>query len=220
VLDDQGMPKAAYHHLARALAPVCVWTTDEALAGIALHVANDRATDLRALLRVDVYAGFERRVGEARTELELGAHSQRTFDVEGLLGRFVDASWAYRFGPPAQDLIVTTLQSLEPDGAILSQAFRFPAGRPEPQAAGALGLSARVHGADTQAPILTLASDVLAWGVRVHASGFEALNDAVSVEPGGQRELRLRPLSSGSRWSGGHVTALNLDGTVEIESGA
>jgi beta-mannosidase len=220
VLDDRGAPKAVYHHLARALAPVCVWTTDEGLAGVAVHVANDRPVPLRALLRVHLYAGFERRVGEAQAELALDAHSQRTFDVEGLLGRFVDASWAYRFGPPAQDVIVATLESREAAAGILSQAFRFPSARPQPRDADALGLTARVQGADTQEPRLTLASDVLAWGVRVHASGFEALDDSVSVEPGGRRGLRLRPLSARSRWSGGRVTALNLEGSVEIEGGA
>ena len=34
-------PKVAYHHLRRALAPVAVWTTDEGLGGIDVHVAND-----------------------------------------------------------------------------------------------------------------------------------------------------------------------------------
>ena len=129
----------ARHHLARALAPVCVWTTDEGLAGVAVHVANDRPATLGALLRIDLYTDFERRVGDARAEVEVGPHSQQTWDLEGLLGRFVDASWAYRFGPPAQDLIVATLE--DRDGLILSQAFRFPAERPPTQDAAELGLS-------------------------------------------------------------------------------
>ena len=50
-----------------------------------------------------------------------------------MLGHFVDASWAYRFGPPAQDVIVASLErdeSSAPGSGMISQAVRFPAGRP------------------------------------------------------------------------------------------
>ena len=40
-------PKVAYHHLRRALAPVAVWSTDEGLDGVDVHVANDRPEPLR-----------------------------------------------------------------------------------------------------------------------------------------------------------------------------
>ncbi len=42
LFDHRGVPKVAYHHLRRALAPVALWTTDEGLGGIVVHVANDR----------------------------------------------------------------------------------------------------------------------------------------------------------------------------------
>jgi len=214
VLDDEGAPKAAYHHLARALAPVCVWTTDEGLAGVAVHVANDRPTTLGALLRVDLYSDFERRVGDARVEVEIAPHSQQTWDLEDLLGRFVDASWAYRFGPPAQDLIVATLEG---SSGIVSQAFRFPAARPAVQGPADLGLRARIvrSGADAR---IVIASRRFAYGVRVHAAGFEATGDAVSIEPGGERTLALRALSPDAELRGGHLTALNLAGAVTIEA--
>ena len=41
ILDSQGQPKAAYWFLKRALAPCAVWTTDEGLNGVDIHVAND-----------------------------------------------------------------------------------------------------------------------------------------------------------------------------------
>ena len=41
-----------------------------------------------------------------------------------MLGRFVDASWAYRFGPPAQDLIVAGIERDSGEGTrLVSQAF-------------------------------------------------------------------------------------------------
>src|SRR5262249_44933840 len=41
ILDSHGRPKAAYWFLKRALAACTVWTTDEGLNGIDVHVSND-----------------------------------------------------------------------------------------------------------------------------------------------------------------------------------
>jgi beta-mannosidase len=94
VIDHRGVPKLAYHHLKRALAPVAVWTVDEGLGGVVAHVANDRPRPLIASLRVALYRDFELRVGEAATAIELDAHSQGAWNVETIVGHFVDASCA------------------------------------------------------------------------------------------------------------------------------
>jgi beta-mannosidase len=121
VLDHAGKPKDAYHHLRRALAPVAVWTTDEGLNGIDVHVANDRPEPLRARLRVELYRDAELKVEEASEELELRPHGAAAVNVEALIGRFVDASYAYRFGPPGHHVVVASLES---DDALISQAIR------------------------------------------------------------------------------------------------
>ena len=81
VLDHRGEPKVAFAHLARALAPVAVWSTDEGLGGIDVHVANDRPDALAARLRLALYRGFEQLVDEVVVDLERGgarhAHPQR-----------------------------------------------------------------------------------------------------------------------------------------------
>ena len=62
LIDHRGVPKLAYHHLKRALAPVAVWTVDEGLGGVVAHVANDRPAPLSASLRVALYRDREHRV--------------------------------------------------------------------------------------------------------------------------------------------------------------
>jgi beta-mannosidase len=101
VLDHRHEPKVAYHYLRRALAPRAVWSTDEGLGGIDVHIANDAAEPLSAVLRVSAYADLERPVEEIAQPLELAPHSRHTVGVESMLGRFIDVSFAYRFGPPA-----------------------------------------------------------------------------------------------------------------------
>ena len=218
VLDHRGEPKVAYHHLRRALAPVAVWSTDEGLDGIVAHVANDRPDPLVARLRVALYRDFDRLVDEAVEELELPPRASAERNVETLLGRFVDVSWAYRFGPPAQDLVVLSLER-EVDGqpSLISQAFRFPAGRPlAVRPASEIGLTATIGASAGEPPRLTVASSGFAYGVRVTIPGYEASDDAFGVEPGHGRVLALTPAGDPGAIPAGTLTALNLRGRVRI----
>jgi beta-mannosidase len=219
VVDHHGEPKVAYHHLRRALAPRAVWSTDEGLSGIAAHVANDTAEALDARLRVALYRDMELRVAELVHPIELTAHGAWTFDVESLLGRFVDISWAYRFGPAAQDLVAFSLEC-ERDGTIdlLSQAFRLPAGRPHARESGEdLGLVARIDRDRSGEPALHVESRRFAYGVRIHSPDFRAEDDAFSIEPGGSRSVRLTRVAESQGSGHGTLTSLNLLGSVEIQ---
>lgn len=221
VLDYRGEPKVAYWHLRRVLAPVAVWTTDEGLGGVRVHVANDGPEPLSARLRLALYRDFEQRVEESRTDLEVAPRSGWERDGEALLGRFVDLTWAYRFGPAAQDLVVASLEREDDAGVeLLSQAVRFPAGRPlATESAGRLGLEARARPDGEGGLRLVVRSRRLAYGVRVHVPGFQPGDDAFPVEPGGERLVSLRPRAAGATFEGGALSALNLEGRVRIAEG-
>jgi beta-mannosidase len=218
VLDHRGRPKVAYHHLRRALAPLAVWSTDEGLDGVVAHVANDGPEGLSLSLRVSLYRDRETLVDEVSRDLCVAPHTTEAHNVEGLLGRFVDAGWAYRFAPPAQDLIVLTLEDRKgPAPRMLSQAFRHPAGRPIVlETASGLGLRAAVSEAGPGVATLVIASQRYAHGVRVHIDGYQADDDAFSIEPGRERTIGL---AAGDPQFGpphGHVSALNLRGSVMV----
>jgi beta-mannosidase len=218
LLDDRGEPKAAYHHLRRLLAPISVWTTDEGLAGGAIHVANDRPAPLRACLRVALYRDFEQRVGEAREPIELAPHGACERNIEKLTGRFTDVTWAYRFGPPAQDLIVASLERTTTDGLeLLSQAVRFPVSRPSTlETAGRLGLDATARESPDEIVRVAVRSQRFAHGVRVQAPGYRPHDDVFPIEPGGERVVLLHPCEPGAEFAGAMLTAVNLDGAVRI----
>jgi len=219
VIDHRGEPKVAYHHLRRALAPVAVWTTDEGLGGVHAHVANDRPTPLTARLRVALYRDFEHPVGEAEEMIEMAPHDVRHWDVEALLRRFVDAAWAYRFGPPAQDLIVASLEADREGGELLSQSVRFPAGRPLASEPGdGLGLAATARVLDEGDVHVSVRTARFAYGVRVCAPGFRASDDAFPVEPAGERSVLLSPRDDGAVFAGGWLTAVNLRGRIKFSA--
>ncbi len=239
-----GIPKPAYYHLRRALAPVAVWMIDEGLGGIRTHVTNDRPTPLIANLRVALYRDGGRPVEQAGETLELGPRGPPyACDVEALLGRFVDIFVGLRFGPPGHDVVVATLErergSSGPE--VLSQAFRFPAGRPlrRHSAEEKLGLEGAVRCLDDHTLVLTLRSRRVAYGVRVHLPGLLPSDDALTLEPGVAREVVLTsavnravdPGASATRevvsaadrdldLASGALTALNLDGRVRVEDHA
>ncbi len=214
--DSAGRPKAALQYLSRALAPVATWFTDEGLGGLSAHIANDRAEPLRARLVISVYRNFEQLVGQAAEELELAPRSTVTRDVEAMLERFCDASWAYRFGPPAQDLIVSSLQA---PGAEFptSRSFFFPAGRPTGQeAAGRIGLEAEARAGAGGTIEVSIRTRRMAYGLHLDAPGFTPSQDWFSLEPGGEATLRLQPLQPQDRIDAVMVRALNLEGAIRV----
>jgi beta-mannosidase len=220
VIDQRGVPKLAYHHLARALAPVAVWTVDEQLGGIVAHVANDRPVPLSAHLRVALYREREQLVEQARAAVELGPHSQAEWNVEQVIGHFVDAGWAYRFGPCVLDTIVVTLEADERDGQgarILSQALRFPAGRPlEREPPERLGLVAHARARPDGSVELRISSARVAYGVTIVAPGFTAGDDGFSIEPGGTRTVTLLRQDAQASLEDARIGAVNLGVHVKI----
>ncbi|MGH2874188.1 MAG: glycoside hydrolase family 2 protein, partial [Solirubrobacteraceae bacterium] len=216
LLDHRGEPKPALRHVRRVLAPVAVWTTDEGLSGVDVHVANEGPQALRAVLRVSLYHDYSVPIDQAREEIEVPARGSLRRSVAGMVGRFLDASWAYRFGPPPADLIVANLE--DPDGAVISQAFRFPAGRPtRPLSADQLGLEAVLERVDGGRLAARVRSRRFAYGVRVRMPGLIASDGWFGVEPGAERVISLTAVGdSAGAEAPGTLSALNLAGRVAI----
>ena len=139
----------------------------------------------------------ELKVAESELAITIPKYQAHTFGLEQILGRFVDAACAYRFGPPGHDVIVASLHTNRGD-LPFAQSFRFPAGRTTLRAPiSELGMTAQAYVlADGTIEVL-LSSLRLAWGVRVAAPGFIPDDAYFGIEPGGKRRIVLRPLQSG-----------------------
>lgn len=210
LLDAEGRPKLAWHHVRRALAPVAVWITDEGLDGLRVHVAGDGPEPLDATLELALHRDGELCVDRADTALHVGPHTVVEIDAEAVLGRFADVAYAHRFGPPGHDLVVATLTGA--DGALLAQAFHHPLGLPaSTEPVERLGLRVQADGPRT----VTVASRRLAYGVRVWAPGHEPADDGFTIAPGGARTIELRPVTAdASAAPPVSVSALNARGHV------
>jgi beta-mannosidase len=213
ILDSEGKPKVAWYQLRRALAPFAVWLVDEGLDGLAIHAANDSGKTVAATLRLAVYRDESIPVATVETPVELQPHTAIELDAEGLLGRFVDINYAYRFGAAQQDVVVVTLAA--PDRTI-SQAFRYPVGlsrarRPQTE----LGLVTAARRAEDGDVDLSITAERLVRGLRIEARGFELEDNGFDLEPGGERTVRLRRAPHDDAGAI-IVRALNLDGQLEV----
>jgi beta-mannosidase len=216
VLDHFGAPKVAYHHLRRAFAPLAVWCSDEGLSGVAIHVANDGLARGPANLRVALYRDFEETVEESVHAVDLAAHTTFSLGVEEVLGRFVDAAWSYRFGPPAQDLITIRLEG--PDGSLLADTFHLPADRPiAPRRAGELGLRAEIEHPRADAPVCRISATRFTYGIRLAIPGFVPADNAFSLAPGASRAIILTRAGAVDA-PAGTLTALNLRDELSVQA--
>jgi beta-mannosidase len=186
------------------------------LNGIDIHAANDRSRPIEALLRVALYRGGEQRVAESERAITIPAHETLTFGVEQMLGRFVDAACAYRFGPPGHTLIAAGLHRDRGD-APFSQSFHFPAGRSLQRMPisdlGMVGQSKVLAGGAIE---VVLSSRRFAWGVRVAAPGFLPDDAYFGIEPGGKRRIVLSPVEPAEAPARLAVTAINAEGRFPL----
>ena len=208
LLDERGAPKAAFHGLKRALAPISVFMTDEGTNGVDLHVVNDPGVALSATVEVALYRDDGLRIQSSQRDCALPAHGARTWPLAEWFDGFIDISRAYRFGPAEHALVVATLRDAA--GATLSQAFHFPEGRPSARRRD-VGLSVRdIQKNDDASVILTLTSHGFAQSVYFEADGYEPDDEYFHIAPGEARMVKLTPTrTSGKPATRGSVLALN-----------
>ena len=207
VTDSQGHPKPAWWFLQRAFRPRAIFLADEGLNGLRVHAINDRGAPLQGSVELTAFRGAAV-VESGRKELTIAPHAEVELESDALLPRFIDITYAYRFGPPAHDLVTAALRDAA--GEVLSEAFYFPLGRPC-ERRGDLGLTARTRPLPDGCVELALATVRHAQSISLEVEPPETrLEDNwFHLRPGAERRIRLRP-PSGARVRG-HALALNAE---------
>jgi beta-mannosidase len=212
VIDSEGHPKAAYWYLKRALAPVALFAADEGLNGLRIHAVNDTAQRIEADLRIAVYDDGVLRGVPASAPLSLPARGHQTVHADALFEGFRDLTYAYRFGPPAHDVIAATLRDAA-TGVLRAAACYFPGTLPASRGRD-LGLSARTELTDG-GYALVLETERFAHAVAIDVRGFLPDDNYLHLEPGETRRVGLRAVTRGAV-PRGSVSALNSRGPVPL----
>lgn len=218
VIDACGEPKAPWYYLRRALQPVAVSISDEGCNGLMVHVANDRESTLEATLSMTLYRAGEAVVAHGRRPVQVPPHQAIEIAAAEFFDGFLDASYAFRFGPPSHDIAAAQLWGA--DATLLTQACHFTTGLAIDHRVD-VGLSAHAAPIDGDSYRLVLRSRRFAQSVTVQADGFRCDDQYFHLTPDCERVLFLRPDASGPRRAlRGAVHAVNASASAMIELSA
>lgn len=215
VVGADGLPKAAFHALKRSLQPLSASISDEGVNGLALHLVNERQQAQDCTARLTLWRDGQT-VGQAiERPLTLPPHSHRTLALGAWFDGFIDASYAYRFGPATADLV--TVELLDADGLELAQGHHLPLGysaQREPD----VGLRAQaVVGNDGNA-VVTLSTQRVAQFVYFDVDGYVADDEYFLLTPQRPRTVMVRPQPGRPvKPLRGSVQALNSRAVSRIE---
>jgi len=215
LVDSTGLPKAAFYFVRRVLQPVALVATDEGLDGLALHAINDTPDPIEGDLELALYRRDGLLAAQGRVPLTLGARTTVTVSSEALLGQFLDVTYAYRFGAPERDLAVGTLRS---GGHIVGKAFYFPLGHAFDLERDA-GVRATARPASGGAHVVRVKAARFAQAIAVDAPGYVPHDNYFHLEPGGERDILLRPSSASPQELRGTVRPLNAFAATPIVTG-
>lgn len=175
ILDACGQPKAAYHYLARRFRPLNVALHDEGLNGLRATITNERPTRFVGSVVAELHTFEGGALRTATADVAVDAWAAVEVDVDAMFDGFVDLTYAYRFGPPAFDVVVVVLVGVG-DGAPMEHACFFPQrvpSRRDPDVR--LKVSSRVFSPGRFA--LSIEASRFAYGVSVEVPGF-AVDDS------------------------------------------
>jgi beta-mannosidase len=212
LLDAAGKPKAAYWYVARAFRPISLFLEDAGLNGLRARMINDTSRSIAAELSISMYKNGGTPIGRASAPVALLPRSAVELGVEALLGRFVDSTYAYRFGPPGHDATAARLIDVV-SREVLAEALHFPLGLPSSQRSDlTLSASALTH---PDGFALSIRSTAIAYAVHVEAEGYEVDDDYFHLEPDLPKTILLAGAALPPR-STARIVALNGTGVTTL----
>ncbi len=206
------LPKAPWYAARRVFAPTTVLVTDEGLNGLFCHLVHDGPEPFDGTLVVELFARGEVPTDAGRRPVALGPRSTAVIEAGSLLEGFRDLTYAYRFGPPAHDVVGVGLE--DTTGRRVAEAVYLPLGHRRAQEAD-LGLSAVASEAEG-GWTLEVATRRFAHFVSIEVPGFVPEDSWFHLLPGARRQLTLEALGD-RRVPRGRVRALNCQSTTSIE---
>lgn len=197
LLDDLGNPKAGFHALARVCQPLHWCALDDGLNGITLHGVNDTAQARHGRLELTLWRDGEWPVAQAAREITLAARGAQSFALTEWLPGFLDAGWAYRFGPPPADVL--RLAWTDDQGTRAGRVCFIGAAAPR---RADIGLTARARVIDDGTVELVVHSRAAARALHLEAEGWQPDDEYLDLAPGEERRLRCTrwPSSAPRPW--------------------
>jgi beta-mannosidase len=185
-LDWRGRPKSPWYALRRVCKPAQILVSDEGVNGLHVHCLNETAAPFRGTLALNCWKDGATPVMSAKREIGIAPRGSTTLRDGELWGAFFDTAYAYRFGPPSHE--VTRAALFDAQGALVSESWHFPLGRPAALFAPQLAAEA-FEDADGWA--LRISADRFAQSVKIEDRALTPLDNWAHLAPGEQRIVRF-----------------------------
>ncbi len=213
LIDADGLPKAAYFFVKRAMQPRTVFLSDEGVNGLHAHLVNDTSEPWPAELELVLWRSGATRVASGKLCVTVPANGALEVPAASLFDHFLDTSDAYRFGPPAYEVAVARALNSS-NGELVGQASR-PVRRFLLENPQDLGLTARAEPVSDGCYRVVLQTTSFAQALALVCPGFVADDSYFDLSPGETRCVFLRALTPGSQ-PRGTAWPLNARGPVRV----
>ena len=118
-IDSLGVPKSAFYGLARASQTTTILFVDEGLEGLAAYIAHDGAVQLDCQLEIALITSDGAILEQKIQAYQFAPRSITRVSIDVFLGRFVDSSYAYKFG--ARSFVACAAKLVSADGQLIAQ---------------------------------------------------------------------------------------------------
>lgn len=212
-IDALGRPKSAFYGLARTAQPTAILFVDEGLDGLAVYLAHDGSQALTCDLSITLVTAEGRIYEQKQQTLTIEPRSVQRIGVDLFLNRFVDSSYAYRFGPRAFTSCIATLKHITGE-TLLQNIYANPT--ETHQLNHDLGLIGTISMGDDGQYQLTLSCKVPAFYVVIDTPAFIPSENYFHLIPGFDKVVLLKTKDNQSL-PHGRIRALNTKNSYPIK---
>lgn len=118
LLDHTGRPKATWYAMRRACADTAVRLVDEGLSGLHIHVFHDPLWPLTGMMYVKTFTRHNAAGPSGQVRVEVDGGAEAVWNVEQILGGFLDLDHAWGFGQRQWEAVSVELVPDEPSGGL------------------------------------------------------------------------------------------------------
>lgn len=212
-IDVLGRPKSAFYALKRTFEPTTLLFVDEGLEGLALYVVHDGDKAIQAKLELSLLTEDGQLFDQANVTLDIVPRSLKRLSVDGLLGHFVDSSYAYRFGPRAFVSCVARL--MVDDGQIVTQKVYTPVAETT-QVGNGHDLTAHAKQLSETEYALTITCATPVYFASLELPGYLLSDNYFHVMPRFDKQVIVSTKNIAQPFHG-RIRALNMKSSVAIK---
>lgn len=212
-IDSLGQPKSAFYALARTAQATTLLFVDEGLEGLAVYLAHDGHAHLQGQLSIHLITAEGKVYAQNTVEVVLNARGVHRMSVDSIIGRFVDSSYAYHFGPRA--FVSCVAQLRQSDGTLITQKTYAPPSETQTiiSDAGLSAVAKKVAGGEY---LLTISTQLPAYYVSISIEGYTLENNYFHVLPSFDQVVKITS-SEPNATPRGRLRALNIKASSPIK---